>query len=90
MSQQDDDILCEKCGQVMADFLDGVGDSVFHQVIRERLESNPACQACFQTYKQTTELCKQAFSSPVPDAFGDRLASFLRKGLLSARVRVFT
>ncbi len=79
MAKFDDDGLCQKCGLAMGELLDGVEDSTFHQKIRRRVESNPVCRACFDSYKKTAELCRHALSTPVPDAVGDRLATFLRR-----------
>ncbi len=79
MSLRDDSTLCDRCGQIMSDVIDGNCDSVFHQQIKARLESDPTCVACFESYKKAAELCKQALLAPVPVAVGDRLSTFLRK-----------
>jgi hypothetical protein len=79
MTQSGKPFTCELCGLMMADFIDGDG-TVMHQRLRDQIQSDPKCQACFESYRRTAQLCRHAFTKPaIAPAFEDRLTAFLRR-----------
>jgi anti-sigma factor RsiW len=69
---------CEDCAELFPDLVDGRCDSKKHRELVAWLESRELCRRCFDSYRMTATLCRQALQhSPSPQAT-ERLLAFLR------------
>ena len=70
---------CDDCGFVFSDIMEGRAEPLLNQLVRERLETRESCQRCYETYRKTTELCREQLRRAGVPQLGDRLMSFLRE-----------
>jgi anti-sigma factor (TIGR02949 family) len=49
-----------------------------HQTLMQHFANCPPCQALFDTYKTTTNLCRKTLRRTAPKELGERLTQLLR------------
>ena len=70
--------FCDKCAEAFPELVDGAcSHGPLHELVKRRLADYPMCQACFDTYQRTAELCRQTVKE-APHAMVDRLLARLR------------
>ena len=69
---------CEDCGHDLHEFAEGTADATTLERFVARLKRRDRCQRCYDTYKKTSELCRQHLAKDSSPDFGDRLSAFLR------------
>jgi len=73
-------ICCRECLDLLYDYLDGNLDSGATKELDEHFEDCPPCISFLNTYKSTTELCRDTLGKiEIPEAVQSRLLDYLKE-----------
>lgn len=74
--------ICQICGQVFPDLLDGCQNTPLHKRIAAQIAASPKCTACFESYRKTVALCRKTLAKTDKPGASDKLIDFLREKIL--------
>ena len=73
-------ICCKECLDLLYDYLDGNLDAQATQELDEHFDDCPPCISFLNTYKSTTELCRETLGKiEIPEAVQSRLLDYLKE-----------
>ena len=73
-------ICCKECLDLLYDYLDGNLDTEAAKELNEHFDDCPPCISFLNTYKSTTELCREALGKiEIPEAVQSRLLKYLKE-----------
>ena len=73
-------ICCKECLDLLYDYLEGELDSETTQSLEEHFEDCPPCISFLNTYKSTTNICRETLSQiEIPQAVRDSLLKVLNE-----------
>ncbi len=73
-------ICCKECLDLLYDYLDGNLDTEAAKELNEHFDDCPPCISFLNTYKSTTELCRETLGKiEIPEAVQSRLLKFLKE-----------
>ncbi len=70
---------CLELFQKLSEYIDQELDEVNCRKIEQHLKDCPPCQACLETLKATTGLCRRIKKAQVPPELSDRLRKMVRE-----------
>jgi predicted anti-sigma-YlaC factor YlaD len=75
-------MVCKELTDILCDYLEGTLDSDTYEELKEHFNDCPPCTAFLNTYKKTSNLCKQSVGQiEVPPALEAKLKSFIQRKL---------
>ncbi|MEK9627930.1 MAG: zf-HC2 domain-containing protein [Nitrospinota bacterium] len=73
-------ICCKECLDLLYDYIDGNLDQETTKTLEEHFEECPPCLAFLNTYKSTTNVCRENLSEAgIPDVVRDTLLKVINK-----------
>ena len=73
-------ICCKECLDLLYDYLDGNLDQQATKELDEHFEDCPPCISFLNTYKSTTEVCRETLGKiEIPEAVQSRLLEYLKE-----------
>ena len=73
-------ICCKECLDLLYDYLEGDLDSETTKSLEEHFEDCPPCISFLNTYKSTTNICRETLSqTKIPEAVRDSLLKVLKE-----------
>jgi len=73
-------ICCKECLDLLYDYLDGNLDTEAAKELNEHFDDCPPCISFLNTYKSTTELCRETLGKiEIPEAVQSRLLKYLKE-----------
>lgn len=73
-------ICCKECLDLLYDYIDGNLDQETTKTLEEHFEECPPCLAFLNTYKSTTNVCRENLSEVgIPDVVRDTLLKVINK-----------
>ncbi|MBI5508038.1 MAG: hypothetical protein HY903_04725 [Deltaproteobacteria bacterium] len=73
--------FCQRCLRAFVDLVDGDTPTEFHRRVRKMVAESPKCRACYESYRKTRGLVRQAVSAPRPGGDEQALLRALRRKL---------
>ena len=75
-------ICCKECLDLLHDYLDGTLSEEVEKSLKEHFEDWPPCISFLNTYKATSNACRQTLTqTEVPDVVAASLKSFIKKNI---------
>lgn len=79
---KDEYMVCKELTDILCDYLEGLLDPETHEDLEEHFQDCPPCMAFFNTYKKTSQLCRQTIGQiEIPPSLEEKLKSFIRDKL---------
>ena len=73
-------ICCKECLDLLYDYLEGDLDPETKESLEEHFEDCPPCISFLNTYKSTTNICREALNqTEIPQAVRDSLLKVLKE-----------
>jgi len=73
-------ICCKECLDLLYDYLDGTLNQSTTDSLEEHFQDCPPCISFLNTYKSTSELCRDTLGTiEIPDAVRIKLQEFLKE-----------
>tara|TARA_Y100000031_G_C8137577_1_gene346023 strand:+ start:102 stop:338 length:237 start_codon:yes stop_codon:yes gene_type:complete len=75
-------MVCKELTDILLDYIEGTLDPEVNKELDEHFKDCPPCIAFLNTYKKTTDLCRQSIEQiDIPPALEEKLKVFVRNKL---------
>lgn len=75
-------ICCKECLELLYDYFEGELDSEMTLSLEEHFQDCPPCVAFLNTYKTTTQLCKETLKqTDIPEIVQIKLQEFIKQNI---------
>ncbi len=70
---------CKECVDLLVDYLEGALPDSREKALDEHFMACPPCLDFLDQYRASSELCRKALQTEMPDALATKLGEFLNK-----------
>lgn len=72
-------ICCKECIELLCDYFEGALDSTTASSLEEHFKDCPPCVSFLETYRQTSDLCRQTLKQEeIPEPVQEKLRDFVK------------